>query len=655
MSGSRQLNDYLGKALYDSLRLFGFRSIRSQFSLSFLVIFVFTLGSCLALYKGAESGASAVKGVAVQQVLNERLAKQAFMYAAGANSRPEIERTIAAFEAGLHTLESGGLDQGVDGKGNAALHGALAQIGGLWREYRDGLVGYLDQPAASRLAAVGQNSSRLSSALDALMESLEPAAGAALSGWQLIGLLLAAGVLFIALMSGAIAMPYIMNEVDALEECLVSVGRGDFSRTMDVPVADHEITRIVRAYNSMVGKISSVMQGVTMLATRVSTGTENMGATLVETERGVNKQHVDIQMVATAMSEMVATVQEVASNTTHAADAAAQANTEAVSGRDVTRKAMSSIDSLARQLDSAASVMNELQTDSDQVGHVLSVIKGVAEQTNLLALNAAIEAARAGEQGRGFAVVADEVRTLAQRTQQSTEEIRGIIERLQGQAKSAVSVMEQSQVLARTSVGETREADGALAKIVEAVTTISEMSTQIAAAADEQTKVAEEIDRNIVNITAVADGTTSATRETVDATNEINQQINQLQELVGQLKTQVKGVDLEFAKSAHLAWKKNLRDFLDGKGALTLAQAVSHHDCSLGKWYYGEGLKCYGHLAEMKEVEDPHAEIHQVIKTIISLREAGRVEEAEREYQKVGTLSKRIVALLDQIEVKALA
>jgi methyl-accepting chemotaxis protein len=526
------MNNFLGRALYNGLRLVGFKSIRSQFLLSYLAIFLLTLGCGFSLYQGAA-------------------------------------------------------------------------------------------------VSVG--------------------------GWQMAGLLMAAGVLFIAAMSGAIAMPYVMNEIDSLKEHLVSVAMGDFSRTMEVPEEDHEITQTVRAYNGVTEKISGVMQGVTLLATRISTGTEKVGATLVETERGVNKQHSDIEMVATAMNEMVAAVQEVASNTTHAADAAAQANNEAVNGREVTKRAMNSIDSLANQLEGAASVMSQLQADSDKVGQVLAVIKGIAEQTNLLALNAAIEAARAGEQGRGFAVVADEVRTLAQRTQQSTEEIRAIIECLQGQAKTAVSVMEQSQALARTSVDQTQNADGALAKIVDAVSTISDMSTQIATAAEQQSQVAEEIDRNIVSIAAVADRTTNATEDTVAATNEINEQINQLRELVAQLKTQVKGVDLEFAKSAHLAWKRKLRDFLDGKGALTMAQAVSHHDCSLGKWYYAEGLKCYGQLTEMKEVESPHAEMHRLIKKIISLREAGRIEEAEQEYQKIGILSKRIVALLDAIETKAVA
>ena len=476
-----------------------------------------------------------------------------------------------------------------------------------------------------------------------------------LDTWVLAGFAMATLLMLIALIAGVIAMPYIMDQIDELKDHLDSVGGGDFSRSMAVQREDHEITRIVTAYNEMTAKISRIMQGVTMIASRISTGTEKVGAALTETERGVRKQHGDIELVATAMNEMVATVQEVAGNTTHAADAAARANTEAGSGRDVTQRAMKGIDSLASQLDSAADVMNQLQTDSDEVGQVLSVIRGVAEQTNLLALNAAIEAARAGEQGRGFAVVADEVRTLAQRTQQSTEEIREIIERLQGQARSAVAVMEESQTLAASSVEQTKAADAALGRIVDAVETISSMSTQIAAAADQQTRVAEEIDRSIISISGVADGTTAATAETVDATDEIDDQIRQLRELVSQLKTSVKGVDLEFAKSAHLSWRKKLRDFLDGQGTLTQAQAVSHHDCALGKWYYGEGLKGYGQLPEMKALEAPHAELHALVRTIITLREAGQCSEAEQEYRKIGPLSKRIVSLLDDIEMKAIA
>jgi methyl-accepting chemotaxis protein len=181
------------------------------------------------------------------------------------------------------------------------------------------------------------------------------------------------------------------------------------------------------------------------------------------------------------------------------------------------------------------------------------------------------------------------------------------------------------------------------------------MNAQIATAAEQQSEVAESMDRNVVSITGVADRTNKATEETVEATGEIHQQVEQLRELVCQLKIEVKGVDLQFAKTAHLVWKKNLRDFLDGTGSLSTAQAVSHHDCSLGKWYYGEGLQCYGHVPEMKELESPHAEMHSLIKAIISLRDAGRLDEAEEEYQKIGPLSKRIVALLDAIEMKSLA
>ncbi|THB70290.1 MAG: methyl-accepting chemotaxis protein [Gammaproteobacteria bacterium] len=219
----------------------------------------------------------------------------------------------------------------------------------------------------------------------------------------------------------------------------------------------------------------------------------------------VLSQKAEVDKVATAMTEMSATVHEVARNATEAAEAAQRADEETSKGKMVVSQAIEAIDLLASEVNDAAQVIHRLEQDSDEIGAVLDVIRGIAEQTNLLALNAAIEAARAGEQGRGFAVVADEVRTLAQRTQQSTQEIQNMIERLQSGAQDAVKAMEQGRSRAQVGVEQAAEAGTSLETIAQAVGTISDMNTQIATAAEEQSVVAEEINLNIVSISDMAD------------------------------------------------------------------------------------------------------------------------------------------------------
>jgi methyl-accepting chemotaxis protein len=290
-----------------------------------------------------------------------------------------------------------------------------------------------------------------------------------------------------------------------------------------------------------------------------------------------------------------------------------------------------------------------LESDTQQVGQVLEVITSIAEQTNLLALNAAIEAARAGDQGRGFAVVADEVRTLAQRTQESTGKIRDIIERLQNQAAVSVKAIGKSREIAQQSVEQTEEAGVALERIVGMVATIRDMSTQIATAIEQQSQVTAELDRSIVSIAEVAENTRQAARQTVNSNAQISDEIQQLNRVMSQFNTRA-GVDLSVAKAAHLAWKGRLRAYLEGEGMLTEKEAVSHHDCVFGKWYYSDGLKNYGQLPVLKQIEAPHAELHQTIRNIVAAKEAGREGDAQRLFTRVEPLSQQIVGLIDRLE-----
>jgi methyl-accepting chemotaxis protein len=236
------------------------------------------------------------------------------------------------------------------------------------------------------------------------------------------------------------------------------------------------------------------------------------------------------------MTEMSSTVHAVAEHANDAAAAAREADNQAQHGRQVVGKAVEAINGLAAEVEGAAAVIERVRGDSDAIGQILDVIRGIAEQTNLLALNAAIEAARAGEQGRGFAVVADEVRTLASRTQASTADIQNMIEKLQHGAKQAVDVMQGSRNRAEQGVNQVSEAGSALQAITEAVTRINAMNTQIATAAREQGEVAEDINRSLVSIAGVADQTAAGANRTAESSELVASLADDLQKLITRFK-----------------------------------------------------------------------------------------------------------------------
>lgn len=426
------------------------------------------------------------------------------------------------------------------------------------------------------------------------------------------------------------------------------------NQTLDIQ-GNRSVEQVCQSYNALTQRQASSSHALTRTTNELAFTAAQLSDVTERTNENINRQQLETDQVATAMNEMSSTVEEVARNASEAAMAAEQANTAASSGEQVAQTSKTSIDALVEDINNASEVISQLEKQSTDITVVLEVIKGIAEQTNLLALNAAIEAARAGEQGRGFAVVADEVRSLANRTQESAQEIDEMISNLQEGVRTSVSVMGVALNKGQDSSGKVEDTLNALMEIHKAVITINDMNAQIATAAEEQSQVANEINKNIVSITQIADATTHDASESRATGVKIADISGQLKKLVAELASGDKSLDLSSAKAAHLNWKTKLRSFLDGEATLSMEQAVSHHHCDFGKWYYSEGLAHFGQLAAIKAVEKPHEELHELIRMVIDFKNNNRLKEAEQAYKKVADLSQIIVSHLDEAERQATA
>ncbi|CDM40132.1 methyl-accepting chemotaxis protein [Ectopseudomonas oleovorans] len=314
------------------------------------------------------------------------------------------------------------------------------------------------------------------------------------------------------------------------------IAAGDLSQNIPQDRRD-EVGQLLAAMQDMTLSLRTLVGRIGGGVGQIAAAAEQLSAVTAQTSAGVQAQKLETEQTATAMHQMAATVQEVAQNAEQASLAARDADLEAQQGNRVVQQAVDQIDSLASEVEQSAKAIADLNQESARIGSVLEVIRNVAEQTNLLALNAAIEAARAGEQGRGFAVVADEVRALAKRAQDSTEEIESLIAGLQRMAKGAVQQMDSSRDLTRRTVELAGEAGDALGRITQAVSTIEQMNQQIAAAAEEQSAVAEAINESVTRVRDIGEQSATATEQTAASSAELARLGVELQELVRQFRT----------------------------------------------------------------------------------------------------------------------
>lgn len=327
----------------------------------------------------------------------------------------------------------------------------------------------------------------------------------------------------------------IVRPVQSVASDLSKMAEGDFSNKI-VPLCNDEIGDLATSAAKLSDDMGGIVERINQSVFKLSTSAEEMAHITEQSNQSMSQQRLETDQVATAMNEMTATVHEVAQNAQLAAGSANQATTEVNTGQGVVNDAINAISKLVQQVESASDVIHVLENDSVEIGSVLDVIRSIAEQTNLLALNAAIEAARAGEQGRGFAVVADEVRVLAQRTQTSTQEIQGMIEKLQSGAQNAVESMNQSRSQADVTRDTAAKAGEVLSNITISVTNINDMNTLIASSAEEQNAVAEEINRSVVSISQGAEQASEGAAHTAETSEDLRNVAEELKHVISGFK-----------------------------------------------------------------------------------------------------------------------
>lgn len=520
--------DLIAKIIILLLRSVGLKTLDKQFLFSYALIFVLASTAAVSLFFSMSVSPETINVAGAQRMLSQKLTKEALLIVQGVGDPKQLNTTKQAFANAHQDLLNGNPEKNISRINEAQIQAQMQIVDQLWQGFQQQLETTLKSKTEADVLVLEQRSVELLQNMNIAVIQMTNKAESS----QQVQLWLAFGsvtiILLLVIFGRIFGLSHLMNNIDRLLAGMQQVGKGNFTTRLNPHFTDDEIGQMFVAFNSMQTEILTLIQ----LAQQTAQTSNNKAGIAVQsaskTNQGIEEQHQNLDQVATAMNEMTATVNEVASHAAAAAASAQSAQEASYQGQQIVNTTANQLANLAENMQTGANNLQRLEEQTTSATTVLEVIVGVAEQTNLLALNAAIEAARAGEAGRGFAVVADEVRNLASRTQASITEIEEIINSLQQEAQSSAKQMEAQAEQAQLSLEQINEATEALTSIVTAIDEINALNTQVAAAAEEQASVAEDIDQRLVHLASLAEGNSQEAQEVVNASEDIQKEVTDL-------------------------------------------------------------------------------------------------------------------------------
>lgn len=451
------------------------------------------------------------------------------------------------------------------------------------------------------------------------------------------------------LVVGLLAISSVARTIGELQAAAQRIEEGDVSVRCDTAQAG-EMNRIASIFNHLADILTDMVTRMAVAAGELNASASYVSAVSGQMAHGADQVTTQLAGVATASEEMAATSNDIAANCQMAAEAARRADDEARNGAEIMRGSIDVMTHIASRVSATAATVESLGRSSDQIGAIIGTIEDIADQTNLLALNAAIEAARAGEQGRGFAVVADEVRALAERTTRATREIGEMIKSIQAETAGAVRSMEEGvrEVERGTEQGE--RSGRAIESILNLISDLSMQVSQIATAAEEQTATTNEISCSMHRVTDVVGQTAQNADEVLQESKRLSGLSEQLSATLSRFHMEdTPRVCIAKARSAHLIFTGRIRAHLNGGEKVDPDSLPTHRTCNFGKWYQGRGSEVCGHKAAFKAIDHPHADVHELGKNAVIAFNAGDQETAERLCREMVDQSQKLLGHLDQL------